>query len=92
MKLDLPRIKDYDFWLAEYNTEPTYYYDFDIWQYASDGYVPGISGEVDMNISFKDFSKHDTADKPETTTAVTETATSASTEKATSATTEKAAE
>ena len=92
MKLDLPRIKDYDFWLAEYNTEPTYYYDFDIWQYASDGYVPGISGEVDMNISFKDFSKHDTADKPETTTAVTETATSASTEKSTSATTEKAAE
>ncbi len=56
-KLDLPRLKDYDFWLAEYGTEPTYYYDYQMWQYASDGFVPGINGEVDMNISFKDYSK-----------------------------------
>lgn len=56
MKLDLPRLKDYDFWLAEYGTKPTYYYDYKIWQYASDGYVPGISGNVDMNISFVDYS------------------------------------
>ena len=54
-KLDLPRVKDYDFWLAEYGTEPTYYYDFKIWQYASDGTVPGIPGKVDMNLSFKDY-------------------------------------
>ena len=33
-KLDLNRLNDYDFWLAEYNTEPTYYYDFDMWQYT----------------------------------------------------------
>jgi GH25 family lysozyme M1 (1,4-beta-N-acetylmuramidase) len=57
MKLDIQRLKDYPFWLAEYNTKPTYYYDFQMWQYASDGYVPGISGDVDMNISFRDFSK-----------------------------------
>lgn len=55
-KLDLPRLQDYDFWLAEYGTEPTYYYDYDMWQYSCTGIVPGISGEVDMNLSFKDYS------------------------------------
>lgn len=55
-KLDLPRVKDYDFWLAEYDSEPTYYYNFDIWQYSSSGTVPGISGRVDMNLCFKDYS------------------------------------
>lgn len=56
MKLDLPRVKDYDFWLAEYSEKPTYYYDYQIWQYASDGYIPGISGSVDLNVSFRDYS------------------------------------
>ncbi len=54
-KLDLNRLNDYDFWLAEYNHEPSYYYDFDMWQYTSEGRVPGIKGEVDLNISFKDY-------------------------------------
>lgn len=54
-KLDLPRIKDYDFWLAEYTDFPTFYYEYDMWQYTSEGKVPGIEGNVDMNISFKDF-------------------------------------
>ena len=56
-KLDLNRLNDYEFWLAEYNDTPTYYYDFDMWQYTSSGRVPGIKGKVDMNISFKDYSK-----------------------------------
>ena len=56
-KLDLSRLTDYDFWLAEYNDEPTYYYDFTMWQYTSTGTVPGIEGDVDLNISFKDYSK-----------------------------------
>ena len=56
-KLDLNRLNDYDFWLAEYNDEPSYYYDFDMWQYTSSGNVPGIEGNVDLNISFKDYAK-----------------------------------
>ena len=58
-KVDLPRVKEYDIWLAEYSDddEPTYYYDYKIWQYASDGRVDGIATDVDMNISFKDYSK-----------------------------------
>ena len=56
-KLDLPRLKKYDFWLAEYNDKPTYYYDYQMWQYTSTGKVPGVNGDVDMNICFKDYSK-----------------------------------
>ena len=54
-KLDLPRLKDYGFWLAEYGDKPTYYYRYDIWQYSSDGTVPGINGRVDLNICFRDY-------------------------------------
>ncbi len=55
--IDLPRIKEYDIWLAEYNDQPTYYYDYKIWQYTSEGHVDGISTDVDLNVSFKDYSK-----------------------------------
>lgn len=54
-KLDLPRLKDYDFWLAEYNDKPTYRYHFDMWQFGQNGYITGIEGDVDMNISFRDY-------------------------------------
>ena len=54
-KLDLPRIKDYDFWLAEYDDKPSYYYDFRIWQYSNTGRIPGIEGEVDLNICFRPY-------------------------------------
>ncbi|MBD5142863.1 MAG: glycoside hydrolase [Ruminococcus sp.] len=56
LKLDLVELTDYDFWLAEYNPQATYYYNYQMWQYASDGKIPGISGEVDLNICFKDYS------------------------------------
>ncbi|MCR4650551.1 MAG: hypothetical protein K5662_02230 [Lachnospiraceae bacterium] len=39
-------------WLAQYNTEPTYNGRFDMWQYSSKGSVSGISGNVDMNLSY----------------------------------------
>ena len=55
LKLDLPELTDYDFWLAEYNDEATYYYNYQMWQYASDGTVPGVEGHVDVNICFKDY-------------------------------------
>ena len=55
-KYDLSRLTGLDIWLAEYNDVPSYFYDFAMWQYSSKGSVPGITGNVDMNISFKDFS------------------------------------
>ncbi len=58
-KYDLSMIDHIDIWLAEYSDLPTYYYDFTMWQYSSKGQVPGIEGNVDLNIAFKDFSKHE---------------------------------
>lgn len=55
LKLDLSRLTDYDFWLAEYNAKATYYYDYRIWQYCSDGQIPGISGSVDLNICYAPY-------------------------------------
>ena len=50
--LDLSQLTDYPFWLAQYTDYPSFYYDFDMWQYTSSGRVPGISGNVDMNLRF----------------------------------------
>ena len=52
---DLKIISQYDIWLAEYDDHPDFYYHFSLWQYTSEGYVPGIEGEVDLNLSFRDF-------------------------------------
>lgn len=57
MKFDLSRLAGFDFWLAEYRDEPEFPYEFEIWQYASDGRVNGINGEVDLNMSLVDYSK-----------------------------------
>ncbi len=50
IKYDLRQLSDYPVWLAYYDTELDYYYDFDIWQYGT-GQVDGIEGEVDVNIA-----------------------------------------
>ncbi|NLP26977.1 MAG: glycoside hydrolase [Clostridiales bacterium] len=55
LKLDLSRLKDYDFWLAEYNPTTSYTYNYQIWQYSSTGRIDGIKGDVDLNISFIDY-------------------------------------
>lgn len=55
LKYDMSRLK-YDFWLADYNPETSYYYSYQIWQYSSTGKVDGISGDVDLNLSFVDYS------------------------------------
>jgi len=57
-RLDIPKLKDYDFWLAEYADKPTYRYDYQMWQYTGDGVVPGVKTPVDLNISFKDYNSN----------------------------------
>ena len=49
---NLEELKDYPLWYAEYQPAPSLYYDFQIWQYSASGTVPGISGSVDLNLSF----------------------------------------
>lgn len=42
-------------WLAQYNTAPTYGGRYNLWQYTSKGKVSGISGNVDMNLSYMGY-------------------------------------
>lgn len=50
--LKLEELTDYPFWLAMYSTVMDYPYKIDMWQYTETGSVPGISGNVDMNLLF----------------------------------------
>lgn len=45
-------IQDYPIWLAQYYDFPTYTGDFRIWQLSNTGQVPGIYGDVDLNILY----------------------------------------
>ena len=48
----LDEVADYGFWLAMYSDEMTYEYKVDMWQYTKEGKVPGIKGNVDINLYF----------------------------------------
>ena len=48
--LYLNELEDYPFWLALYQDRMTYPYHVEMWQYTDSGRVPGIPGNVDMNI------------------------------------------
>jgi GH25 family lysozyme M1 (1,4-beta-N-acetylmuramidase) len=46
-------LKDYAFWLAEYQDTPSFPFQFGMWQYSSQGTVSGIAGAVDLNLAFE---------------------------------------
>ncbi len=56
-KLDMSKIKEYDKWFAAYTTPLYFPYEIAMWQYTDTGSVPGITGNVDVNISFKTWDK-----------------------------------
>lgn len=47
--------KRYALWIAEYGSKCNYGGTYDMWQYSSTGRVSGISGNVDMDISYVDY-------------------------------------
>lgn len=51
-KMYLEELTDYGFWLAMYDQVMDYAYKIDMWQYSNTGSVPGIEGNVDMNLYF----------------------------------------
>lgn len=57
--LNMDTLKDYDLWIADYRGYNGYG-KCNMWQYSSSGNVDGISGNVDMNISYKDYSNKET--------------------------------
>jgi len=50
--LNLSSLKDRTFWLAQYQAAPDFMFDFQILQYTDGGSVPGIEGNVDLNLLF----------------------------------------
>ncbi len=57
MGIDLERLTGYDKWYAYYGTNFTFPYHYDMLQYSESGKVPGVSSAVDLDISFKDYSR-----------------------------------
>lgn len=47
---ELTELEAYPFWLAMYREEMNYPYRVEMWQYTSKGSVPGINGNVDINL------------------------------------------
>ena len=55
-KINTSSLTGYKIWLAQYASTPTYTATrYDMWQYSSKGHVSGISGYVDMNISYMNY-------------------------------------
>ena len=53
--LYLNELEDYPFWLALYQDRMTFPYRVEMWQYTSEGSVPGIEGDVDINVYIPDL-------------------------------------
>ena len=54
--INTPALTGYKIWLAQYAAAPSYSRTkYDMWQYSSKGKVAGISGNVDMNISYMGY-------------------------------------
>ena len=51
-RMYLSELTDYSFWLAMYSDYMDYEYKVDMWQYTCTGTVPGINGNVDINLYF----------------------------------------
>lgn len=54
---NLALVDEFDFWLAEYSSYPTFIYEYTMWQYTDSGTVNGIDGRVDLNVSLVDYSQ-----------------------------------
>lgn len=53
--LNMSDLASFDTWIADYRGYVGYKGSYGIWQYSSTGTVSGISGNVDMNIAYKNY-------------------------------------
>lgn len=56
-QIDMSKLTAYDVWLSQVADIPDYPYRFTMWQYNTSGKVDGVSGYVNLNISFIDYSE-----------------------------------
>ena len=52
--LDVSKLADYEFWMAMYAETTNFPYHLEGWQYTSEGSVPGVSGNCDVSVWFRD--------------------------------------
>ena len=50
---DMSELTDYDFWYADYKNTPQSPYAFTIWQASESATVPGINGNMDIDLEIK---------------------------------------
>ncbi len=50
--VDMNQLNAYTVWLAQYASTPTYTGKYDMWQYTDEGSLPGIPGDIDLNLSY----------------------------------------
>lgn len=67
-RFDTAKFGDTRIWVAQYNDTVTYKGKYHMWQYTSQGSVPGINGRVDMNVAY--FSITSDASKQSSVTGV----------------------
>ncbi|MEY8313017.1 GH25 family lysozyme [Oscillospiraceae bacterium 42-9] len=53
--LNLSRLSNIEFWYAEYKPQPSFYYDFQMWQYTEEAEVPGVPEKVPVTIALKEY-------------------------------------
>lgn len=56
-RLQIERLSPYTLWVARYGKKPSYVRNYGLWQYTSSGSIMGISGNVDIDISYKNYPK-----------------------------------
>jgi lysozyme len=54
-RLDDSKLKSIAHWVAQYAKTCSYKGSYGIWQYSSSRKIPGISGNVDMNLAYVDY-------------------------------------
>ncbi len=53
--LHLQKLEDFPWWLAKYDPAMDFPCRADLWQYSYEGQLPGIAGNVDLNLIFTDY-------------------------------------
>lgn len=53
--IDMAAFEDVEKWFAYYGTDLYFPYEYAIWQYSDTGRIDGIEGNVDLNISFREW-------------------------------------
>lgn len=53
--LDIDKLTPYDKWVAAYRGVDTVTIPHGMWQYSSKGSIPGITGNVDKDVAYKDY-------------------------------------